>query len=364
MKRTKWILTMGLTILASYPFINTNAQLKNLGSFMAAGKSDAQKLFVAYLSPYLNAFGASMTGGWYNTAKPHKPLGVDVTLTFNTAIVPKNSRTFDVDALGLQSLKRDPAANNMSPTVAGKRVDGSQLDYNLRSSNGLPYSAPAFKLSKGTGVPYIPTPMLQLGVGIVKGTEIIGRWVPTVHSGQASLGLWGIGLKHNIDQWIPVLKKVPVLNISVMGGYTKLNSEVGFTVKPSDIGLSSSLPASTWDGQKLQLTTSSFTANLLVSANLPVVCFFGGFGFATTKTNLKLNGNFPVAGTINTSTGQPDVTPVKDPINFQIKNQDGGVTKPRVDLGMRIKLGVLTIHFDYTKANYSVATAGLGLSFR
>ena len=362
MKRTKWILTIGLIIFASYPFINTQAQLKNLGAFMAAGQSDAQKLFVAYLSPYLNAFGASMTGGWYNTAKPHKLGGVDLTFTFNTAIVPKNSRTFDIDALGLQSLKRDPAANNLSPTVAGKRVDGSQLNYNFQD---IGYTAKAFDLPKGTGFPMIPTPMLQLGVGLIKGTEIIGRWVPTVHSGQAQLGLWGIGLKHNIDQWIPGLKKLPVLNISVMGGYTKLNGKVGFTVDPADIGMDAynSLPANTWDGQSLQLATSSFTANLLVSANLPVVCFFGGFGFATTKSNLKLNGNFPVAS-VNATSFQPEVKAIKDPINFQVKNQDGGVTKPRVDLGMRIKLGVLTIHFDYTKANYSVATAGIGLSFR
>jgi hypothetical protein len=36
----------------------------------------------------------------------------------------------------------------------------------------------------------------------------------------------------------------------------------------------------------------------------------------------------------------------------------------RLNAGMRIKLAVLTIHFDYTKANYSVFTAGLGISFR
>ncbi|MFW5821360.1 MAG: DUF6588 family protein [Bacteroidota bacterium] len=36
----------------------------------------------------------------------------------------------------------------------------------------------------------------------------------------------------------------------------------------------------------------------------------------------------------------------------------------RLNIGMRIKLGVLTIHGDYTKANYSMVTAGIGISFR
>lgn len=357
MKRIIWVLITG-TVLSTSFSVNSVAQVKELGAFMAAGQSDAQKLFKAYLSPYINAFGASMTGGWYNTAKPHKLGGFDLTVTFNTAIVPKNSRTFDIDALGLQSLKRDPTANNMSPTVAGKRNNGSQLDYNLKNFNQK-----AFDLPKGTGFPYIPTPMIQAGIGLIKGTEIIGRWVPTVNIAKGSLGLWGIGLKHDIDQWIPVFKKLPVLHIAVMGGYTKLNGKIGFTVNPSDIGMGNynNLPASTWNDQDMMLTTTSFTANLLVSANLPVVCFYGGVGFATTKTKLKLTGNFPVASI--TASG-PQVNAVKDPINFSVKNQDGGVTKPRVDIGMRIKLGILTINFDYTKANYSVATAGLGVSFR
>lgn len=362
MKRILWVLITG-TVLSTCFSANSVAQVKDLGAFMAAGQSDAQKLFKAYLSPYINAFGASMTGGWYNTAKPHKLGGFDLTVTFNTAIVPKNSRTFDIDALGLQSLQKDPAAANMTPTVAGKRTDGSQLDYKI-TEGSYSYSQPAFKLPKGTGFPYIPTPMIQAGIGLIKGTEIIGRWVPTVNIGKGSLGLWGIGLKHDIDQWIPVFKKLPVLHIAVMGGYTKLNGKIGFTVNPSDIGMGAydNLPASTWNDQDMMLTTTSFTANLLVSANLPVVCFYGGVGFATTKTNLKLTGNFPVASI--STTGQPEVKAVADPINFKVKNQDGGVTKPRVDIGMRIKLGILTINFDYTKANYSVATAGLGVSFR
>ena len=38
--------------------------------------------------------------------------------------------------------------------------------------------------------------------------------------------------------------------------------------------------------------------------------------------------------------------------------------KPRFNIGLRLKLGPITIHGDYTKANYSNVTAGLGISFR
>jgi hypothetical protein len=46
--------------------------------------------------------------------------------------------------------------------------------------------------------------------------------------------------------------------------------------------------------------------------------------------------------------------------NMNIKNFSG----LRANIGFRIKLAVVTIHFDYTKAQYNVFTTGLGLSFR
>jgi hypothetical protein len=60
----------------------------------------------------------------------------------------------------------------------------------------------------------------------------------------------------------------------------------------------------------------------------------------------------------------PTVVALVDPISMEIKNQDGSVTKPRFNAGVRFKMAIVTIHFDYSWANYSVFTAGLGFSFR
>jgi hypothetical protein len=86
----------------------------------------------------------------------------------------------------------------------------------------------------------------------------------------------------------------------------------------------------------MKLVIGSFTGNLLISADLPIVCFYGGVGFAVTKTNLKLEGNYP---TIIINNASPTVNAIKDPIDIKIKNQDGGVTKPRLNAGMRLKFG-------------------------
>jgi hypothetical protein len=67
---------------------------------------------------------------------------------------------------------------------------------------------------------------------------------------------------------------------------------------------------------------------------------------------------------IDISTGEPVVEAIEDPLTFEAKNQDGGVTKPRLNAGLRLKFGVFTMQFDYTRANYNVVTAGIGVSFR
>lgn len=358
MKRFTLILTIILVFLACIQ-TNTKGQAKELGNFVAAGPENAELLLDAYLSPWLNAFGGSLTGGWYNTAKPHKLGGFDVTMTFNTAFVPSKYKSFDVDALQLESLVRATGTNPVSPTVAGLKEPGPQMQYDL-----MGFQQDAFELPMGTGFSYVPTPMVQIAVGLWKGTEIMGRFLPRFSFKDARVGMWGFGLKHDIKQWIPGLKETPVLNISIMGGYTQLNSGLGLDVTPESVGLDGLFPddESIWENQKMILKTSSFTANLLVSADLPIVTFYGGFGFANTKTNLKFEGYFPMI--VVDEMGLPDFQAIENPIDFEVKNQDGGITKPRLSIGMRLKFGVFTMHFDYVKANFNVASFGLGISFR
>jgi hypothetical protein len=164
-------------------------QVKDLGNFMAGGMDDATKLFESYLSPYINGFGASLTGGWYNTAKPHKLGGFDLTFTLNTAIVPEEFRTFDVNELALETFSVAQGQPSISPTVAGDKEDGPLLQYNIP---GIP-PQDAFTLIKGTGNKFVPSPMLQAGLGLFKGTEVIGRYMPKVEANAFSMDMWGIG---------------------------------------------------------------------------------------------------------------------------------------------------------------------------
>ena len=372
MKKTP-LLKTGLTAFLLMLFIfPARAQLDDLGKLMGYQTDNAQKLFKAYIRPYTNALGTDLSNGWYNTAKPHKTLGFDVTFTLNTTFVPNTDKTFNPENLGLTGIRVEGDA--ASPTAMGDNSQGAKLilEDDFGGTLSDPQEIASFNLPKGTGIGFAPAPMLQVGVGLVKGTEVVGRYIPDMKLGsQAEIGLWGVGIKHSIKQWIPAVNKLPILHLSVMGGYTKLSSQTNLSFTPQaylDAELVDSDQVWDWegtghyDGQSMDLSVQSFSANLIVSANLPVVTFYGGVGINNTKTNLALTGNYPMF-----AKDSPEITKESskpDPFDMEIKHQGGTRTDPRYNIGMRFKFAVITLHFDYTYSNYSVATAGLGLSFR
>jgi hypothetical protein len=362
------------TFLAATAFFSISAmpslgQIEDIGLMLTGGVDDAQQMLTEYLRPFANALGANINGGWYNTAKVHKLGGFDITFTASVAFAPDAHKTYDLSQVTLQALYDDNIAN----TVAGEKNTGPELSYQ-RDILGNPVTYLQYDHPAGTGVDFIPSPMINAAVGLPKGFEIMGRYMPTVKIGNAAkAGIWGAGFKHDVKQWIPVLARMPVFHLSVMYGYTniKVNTELT-SITPELIGATDITTGGvSFEDQNFDVVTQGHTANALVSANLPVVCFYGGVGVSITQTNLKLNGYYPIPTIVTDPTDPNFGTPVvgneqalKDPINVEIKNQDGGTTKPRLNAGIRFKFAVITLHFDYTWANYSVATAGFGVNIR
>ncbi len=324
--------------------------------FLKSGPADGVKFLQAYIAPWTNAFGAGMNGGWYNTAKPHKLLGFDITTSFNVGVVPSSADKFDVGKIGLTAL----TGTGSTSTISGPKTAGPPMTF---KSNGV--SLATFNAPKGTNFKYIPVPTLQVGIGLPFGTELKGRFMPKIHIKDGDISLWGIGLLHNLTQYLPGNKLLP-FDVSVFGGYTKLEGNVGLQLNPGSPQLYTAPYDSptAFDNQNLNLNISALNLSAIASLNLPVITFYGGLGYSKTKTEIQLSGNYPTPTPILTDPyvgyNNSGVKKSSDFPKAEIENFSG----LRANIGFRIKLAVITIHADYTRAQYNVFSTGLGISFR
>ncbi len=304
----------------------------NIGKLLNASIKDANLLAQPYLKPYGEMLGVGLNSGWYNSAKPHRLLGFDLTVTGSYIKAPSNSTYFDLNNIQLNNLKLVGASPSIAPTVAGDLVERATLQL-----NDDPTNTPLFKMPNGAGMDYLPTPMVTAGIGLPMGIELKARFAPEVELGDpGKIGLWGIGIQKNIKDYIPGVKHVPVLNMSVLAGYTNFGGTFS-------VGSVSDL----LENGSMDLAATAYTTRLLIGANLPVVAFYTGMGLSHSSSTFELLGDY-------LSSGANDEN-IK--VSYTTNSFD-------MNVGMRIRLGVIAFHADYTLGEYSAITAGFGISFR
>ena len=321
-----------LSILSVF-FVNLSAQ-EGITDFLEAGESaltDIEKLSEAYMEPLGVMFGKGLNAGWYNTAKPHKMGGFDITITASVVRAPSSVKMYNIDELGLTTI----SGTGEAPTVAGEEMT-TRPDLSVGAISIGP--AP-----NGASLNMVPMPMIKAGVGLPYHTELNVRFLPKLSVQDASFNLWGVGFKHDLKDYIPFFKRIPVLQLSAFVGYTKFTSSYGIEYN---------LSTTNFDNQELEFSSSGFTGRIIAGVNLPVLAIYTGIGFGSVKTDMNLVGTYPL-GTELAYTEEID--PVS--LNFS----DGGLD---FNAGLRIKLAVVTFHFDYTLSNYQLLSAGVGFSFR
>ncbi|MEN8228518.1 MAG: DUF6588 family protein [Bacteroidota bacterium] len=334
--------------------------------FVYGGIDDAEAILQEYLKPYSNIVGSDLNAGWYNTARPHKLGGLDITATVSWARAPQTALTYDLEMLELNG-EIDPTSTSLAPTIAGDQEVRPELSYSesvdLGGGNIQDVEYANFTLPNGTGVDFFPLPMGQLTVGLPFGTDVSARFVPMVgYRDYGEIGLWGVGGKHSISQWLPFMNKLEFLDISLQGGYTKVSSSVHVVVEPLPTVEAPPPPDYNWDDQFVIQKVEGWSMNLIASQTLSVFTFYQGIGYASSLVELLLEGHFPIHSVITEGDdlGKTTYEVVKNPIQLKYEN----FNNLRMNVGARIKLGVLTLHYDFTHTLYSTHSVGVGISFR
>tara|TARA_B100001758_G_C18371934_1_gene591909 strand:- start:733 stop:1689 length:957 start_codon:yes stop_codon:yes gene_type:complete len=318
MKKISLILLIGIIWNISY---SQDAQ-----SIMASDITQGEKLIEAYFTPMAESFGAGLNNGWYNTAKPHRTGGFDVTFTLNTVIIPNAAETFNIKDAGGNIFTSNVTE---ASTIFGQK-DATTMTYQSSSNNGL---STDFEMPGGLKTPAMPLPMIQAGIGLIKKTAVDIRYMPMLDivGDDIKVNLFGIGLKHDLLQWIPALGNAIPMSLSLQGGYTSLSTELKIIE------------------QEVSLNTKATTINLIASKKILMFTGYGGIGYNSTKTTFSADANFNLNGIKFVETIETNFESIND---------------LRTNIGLRFNIAIATIQADYTFSKYPTATLGLGISLR
>ena len=293
-------------------------------SILSNDITQGEKLIKAYFTPMAESFGSGLNSGWYNTAKPHSLGGFDLTFTLNTVIIPNSAENFKIGDTFENVFKSD---ENEASTIFGSS-DATKMTY-TNNNSGLDID---FIMPGGLKTPAIPLPMIQAGIGLIKNTAIDIRYMPMLNVGDnINVNLFGVGIKHDLLQWIPGIGDIIPMSLSLQAGHTSLNTELKILE------------------QEVSLKTNATTINLVASKKLLMVTGYVGLGYNSATTTFAADADFDLDGLKFDE---------KVEVTFESNNN------LRTNIGLRLNMTIVTIQADYTFSEYPTATLGLGVSLR
>ena len=316
----------------------SSAQLfDDLDAILAATNNDAQTLSQAFIAPLGQSLTYSLNSGWANSAKTHKKFGFDITVGVVSPSVSDEAKSFNINALNLQELESDfttastvfGADSNTTFYYELQLPDNSTIRQNVELPGGL---------GDDLIMNSLPTPYLQVGLGLLFDTDIIVRYIPNVENEGAEFGLFGIGLKHSLTQYLGLVDKLP-LNISALAAFSKMNVEYE---------LSSANP-----DQMVAYDISTFTLQALASLDFPIISLVGGFGYGKGDVNFDMLGDYTISLADGTSKS------LNNPISFE-----NSYTGANAMIGVRANLAFIKLFANYTLQEFNTLNAGVSFSFR
>jgi len=296
------------------------------------------------MSPLMKGAIYSSNGGWFNSAKVHKKLGVDLSLRLNASFVPSADQVFSIS-----NLEYITSEANDLPTIIGSSRQ-EELIVTIPPDGILPEMKTTIKSPKGikSKLPLgaVPAPVLQLAIGIPFDTEVILRYSPEYHRKGIDMSFKGLGIKHNLLQYFGPIDKFPI-NISALASFSKMKIDY-------DIQSFSSIKGS---GQVAQFSLNNYNLLLIASLDVLVVNFYAGFGFSGGDSSFKMLGQYDLE--YQTESNIPITRSLNDPIDMNFN-----VSGYQTTIGAKFKFLIFSAYADFTFQDYNTLSAGISINFR
>ena len=315
-------LLLSFSIFFSLTFFS-KIQGQDVSDVLSTGLDATSDYLGAYMKPLGETIGINMNSGWINAGHPMGLGRFELRVTVPMTFVPEDMQTFDVNALPGWSGPDD------APTFLSGTGSTDDVSYNGSEIASAPKGIIGFNP--------LP-PNFQLSVGLIKKTEIMIRYIPTLSFGRIETGLWGVGVKHDIGQWIPVVKKLP-FTISTSFAYSQMDFSYDLEEIPGN--------DSDANNQFIVLDGSGWNLGLQVSKKIPFLTAYLGGRYMSSNVSLLLEGDYDFDGE-----------------EFSDEElQDFEFSQFGAFAGFRLKLGVITIFAEGLISKYPTVSTGLGIGF-
>lgn len=361
--------------------------------------SDLTQFSENYINPGMKGLLYGINGSWYTTAKTHNKFGVDVTIAGNFAFGSDADKSFNFNSNNYNYTTILSGQTNV-PTLISENNNETILRVEIPlalPSGDFPFNGNIINIEEGTTVPLVmdgiefpggigsdlpmgalPSPMIQVGVGLPTSTDLKIRYAPKVQTDDFSGDLIGLGLQHNISQYFSKLGESTLpLNVSVLGAFTTMNLSYNMVDEDFDDPID-------YRNANAEFKLNAWTVQAIGSLDFKLVSVYAGIGYNSGITNLKLNGDFDLkyeidssqtvevqpgvdlplidvlelSGMVNINANNEVVVTVQDPIDSEFE-----ANGMRTTIGARLNLGFFKIFADYTFQEYNTASAGIVFSF-
>lgn len=349
-----------------------------------------------YLSPLTQSLGIAVNNGLYNTARPHRLLGFDVTLNLSATMLPLEAQSYmfslpdtilttdlqyDADQDGVDetftasfSLPQMFTGDLTFPTVLGSYGDadsslqvnqtyiqntieavvrdslvarGLPIGYidNILANINLDVADPDLNISKPPGlgdligISGLPMVFPQASIGLPLGLELTLRGSPVPFEKVDSLGatvlsasVFGLGGRFNLKSLLP---KIPLVMPDLSVGFYQTNFNMTFGPEATE--------------PSIAFKTTSL--NAMISKKLLLLTVYAGAALESAQLHIDTPLMLEALTGVDFGTA---LDPFEDSSSYT-----------RFTLGARVQLLLLAAHAQIAKiGDYKAFTAGLSITFR
>ncbi len=336
-------------IIVSLAFLMTSKSLAQdeLDLFLQAGVDDAGLMIENYLKPVFEGVGYGYTNGWYHTAKAHETLGFDISISGNIAFIPQSKLTYTFNNSEYNNIQLSNSNSDELSTILGpyQKSERPELTFYNDGEEVVRATSPpgAIDLKEEIGFNAVPVPMVQAGIGLIRETDLIIRFIPPITLGEdaGKISMLGYGIKHNIGQWITPLDYSGI-DVSFLAGFSSLKVTAD---------LSEEDDPSTRDNEGVFKINGLVFQGIVSKEYINIFTIYGAIGYSRAGSRTQILGTYPI---------DPDFDQLPtDPIDLKYGNSSMNLTA-----GLRVRIVALTISSAYTLQEYPVLSLGLGVTVR